>query len=1111
VNPLEAIPRLFRLVAILSVLVSGPVVGAAATDPSAEIDSVRMAIEDLSARFGERYPKAGEFRTRLKALEARDPANAQSPANRKKSGKSKRALAAEIQAWHEQLTSLRRDVMLAHPLLAEFDGLMAVRRAISADGSQPRGAIRGSVLGLPQNWMGNCALPKTGYHDEIVAWPRIGGSTESAENRRTVFKPADPVFVGDVDLSSDATRILFSMPKPGETSGWHVWELELGKKTPRQLTPDEPDVDHYDACYLPDRRIVFTSTAGFQGVPCIGGHAAVANLYLMDADGTHIRQLTFDQDHNWCPTVLNDGRVMFTRWEYTDTPHFFTRQLMSMNPDGTAQMSLYGSNSYWPNSIFYARPIPGSPSKIIAIISGHHGIARMGELILFDTAKGRHEADGVVQRIPGHNKVVDPITTDGLVNRSRPRFVHPFPIDEHFFLVTCQPDAKSPFGIWLVDTFDNMIPIKQEPGYALLEPIPIKKSTPPPTITDRVDLKRNDADVFLANIYAGKGMDGVPRGTVKKLRLFEYHYAYRWTGGHSAVGIDGPWDVRRILGTVPVEADGSAHFTVPSLTPIAIQPLDANGRAVQVMRSWFTAQPGEQLSCVGCHEDATEMAPSRPPLAAAHAPTPIEPWRGPARGFSFKRDVQPVLDHHCLACHDGASGPDNAEPCLSTDRNKHDWKHDPVYHWRYYARFSPSYLKLMPYVYRPGSESDYHIPHPGEYLAENSELIQMLRKGHHGVVLDPESFDRLVTWIDLNVPDHGTWSEVRAIRDDYHEQRIAMRTRYANRPEDPEKIPDLPVAFKTPAKRLQTAAPAAPPAPDGWPIPAEAARNMRGKPVKIDVGPGISLELMPAPAGRFVMGAPGGSPDESPRIAEIKRPFHIGRFEVTNRQFACFDPDHDSGYQNLLGKDIRVRGVPLNAPDQPAVRVSWHQANAFCRWLSQKTGKRFRLPTEEEWEWACRAGNASPMNYGAIETDFSQHANLADHSFADIRHKGLPDWLPRIDEVDDHFTVTAPVGQFQPNAWGLHDMHGNAAEWTSSIYRPLSFLPKPKGKSPWRILRGGSYRDRPKRATSSFRYGYAPWVKPRDTGFRVVMECCPKSSRHRRKGRRRRRLPSPAA
>ena len=149
----------------------------------------------------------------------------------------------------------------------------------------------------------------------------------------------------------------------------------------------------------------------------MGGSDKVANLFIMDPDGTLVRQLTFDQDHDWCPTVLNNGRILYTRWEYSDTPHYFTRLLFTMNPDGTNQAAYYGSNSYWPNSTFYARPIPGHPTKVVGVISGHHGVPRMGELVVFDPALGRFEEQGVVQRIPGFGQKVEPIIRDRLGRR----------------------------------------------------------------------------------------------------------------------------------------------------------------------------------------------------------------------------------------------------------------------------------------------------------------------------------------------------------------------------------------------------------------------------------------------------------------------------------------------------------------------------------------------------------------------------------------------------------------------------------------------------------------------------------------------------------------------
>ena len=291
-------------------------------------------------------------------------------------------------------------------------------------------------------------------------------------------------------------------------------------------------------------------------------------------------------------------------------------------------------------------------------------------------------------------------------------------------------------------------------------------------IPDRVQLDRKDATVLVSDVYAGPGLKGVPRGTVKQLRVFAYHFAYRGTGGHAAVGTDGSWDVKRILGTVPVREDGSAFFSIPANTPISIQPLDAEGKAVQLMRSWFTAMPGEHVSCLGCHERRAETLPVRQVAALRAPPSRISPWRGPVRGFSFGAKSNPSLDKYCVECHDDRPRPDGGViPDLRGGRIVGPDCRDPalgvlhpadcgcgIWH-RWPINRSVSYEILQRYVRRPGAESDYHLLPPMEYHADTSELIQMLQKGHHGVQLDSEAWDRLVTWCDLNVPYHGNWGE----------------------------------------------------------------------------------------------------------------------------------------------------------------------------------------------------------------------------------------------------------------------------------------------------------------------------------------------------------------
>ncbi len=230
----------------------------------------------------------------------------------------------------------------------------------------------------------------------------------------------------------------------------------------------------------------------------------------------------------------------------------------------------------------------------------------------------------------------------------------------------------------------------------------------------------------------------------------------------------------------------------------------------------------------------------------------------------------------------------------------------------------------------------------------------------------------------------------------------------------------------------------------------------------------------------------------------------MGVTEVTNAQFALFDPDHDSRLEHgdFLQFSAGERGWPLDAPDQPAVRVSWEQAVAFCAWLSDATGSAFTLPTEAQWEYACRAGAATPMWYGAAAIDFSRFENLADASFQRVEtHEpwklpsgAIHPWRPACAEMNDGYHVSAPVGGFSANPWGLHDMHGNVAEWTRSPYRPYPYTGEEGTIAPLRVVRGGSWSDRPLRARASLRRSYAPWQGIFNVGFRVVCRAMEKPS-----------------
>jgi len=680
---------------------------------AARLVSCRLAVGDLSATYGDRYPGAADYLAQIDDLWS-----------------GLRAAGSDVKAVGQRIVALQAEALVnANPLLQGETLLYLARRP------------GGGFPGLPQNWQGNSSVQRTGWDTTIARLAPIRADGQSSE----LFHSTN-AFVGDLCLSFDAQRMLFSMPDEANNMAFQVWEIGADGQGLRLVTQGaDPDYDNYDACYLPDGDIIFVSSRCYQAVPCTGGDH-VGLLYRMDAQGRFVRQLTFDQDHSWMPTVLNNGSLVYTRWEYNDIPHYFSRILFGMNPDGTRQMALYGSGSYFPNTTMYTTPIPGDDSRVVAILSGHHGNPRGGEVAIIDLDEGEQHAEGIVQILPERHRIVEPVIVDQYATGKWPQFVQPYPLSGKYFLVSCKPDPETPWGIYLVDVFDNLVPVYTQPDAALFEPALLKPRTTPPVIPPAVNYARDDALVFIQDIYRGPGLAGVPRGTIKRLRLAEPVYRYWGNGETYSCSMDGSWDVKRILGTVPVGEDGSALFRVPANTPITLQPIDEQHMAHQQMRSWMTAMPGEFVSCVGCHERRKDSPPTQALSGALRRePSEVEPWYGPARGFSFSREVQPVLDKHCVSCH-SASPLDLRAPGSPGQPE---------------ARFSVAYESLAPYVRRPGLEADIRMLPPEEFMATTSPLVQLLQKGHAGVQLSDEDWDRLITWIDLNVPYAGDWAETR--------------------------------------------------------------------------------------------------------------------------------------------------------------------------------------------------------------------------------------------------------------------------------------------------------------------------------------------------------------
>jgi hypothetical protein len=602
------------------------------------------------------------------------------------------------------------------------------------------------------------------------------------------------------DLSYDGKRVLFAYARYHaevadlsdkankanlpEDAFFHVFEANLDGSGIRQVTHGR--YDDFDARYLPSGDIVYLSTRKGVFLQCTkantlktidadlpdsyvrcGGDnyrpVPVFTLHRMNAAGGDMRPLSAFENFEWTPSIASDGRILYTRWDYIDrfNGHFFS--LWSTNPDGTNPQLVYGNYTTRPQVKFEARSIPGS-HRLICTAGAHHSNVG-GSLILLDRNRGTEDSDPVVRLTP---EVPFPETeafTDSY-------FANPCPLSERHYLVAwsdrrlpphCRVDDtnQNPInatGLYLLDVFGDLNLIYRDPEISSECPLPVCPRPMPPIHSDTVAWDGPQEGCFLLqDVYVG--LAGVPRGAIKHLRLVAVPPKVQPQMNSPSLGVSAEDPGKFVLGTVPVEKDGSAAFRAPSGIPIFFQALDEQGLAVQTMRSLTYVQPGQTLSCVGCHESREASPPLRPaPLAFARAPSKIT--LGPLGSWPLRYDelVQPVLDRSCTSCHrpdSGNTGGDQFDLTANTSYGN-------------LLGFAGGNLKNLAF------ERDRSAPNHG--VARQSKLWSILTgpKPHEGVSLDPESLRRLATWMDIYAQRTGHFSGKQ------EEELRQLRTRLAS-------------------------------------------------------------------------------------------------------------------------------------------------------------------------------------------------------------------------------------------------------------------------------------------------------------------------------------------
>lgn len=681
---------------------------------------------------------------------------------------------AERSSLFAEVSRLRRQIAFSNPLL-DFDRLLFIKRH------------RATFEHMCDQYYGVNARPGGGVfvlEDPFGAEPRVTdllGESVVETGRLAGSKLAGGSFLSP-ELSFNGKTLYFAWTEcEGDTGHvshldhernghwdrgrcYHLFSAGLdgqgGTSKLRQLT--DGTFNDFDPCVLPNGRVAFISERRGGYLRC-GRACPSYTVHDMRPDGSDIRLLSPHENNEWQPSVSHDGMILYTRWDYVDRHGCTAHHPWIMSPDGRDSRAMHGNFSVKAKRAdmeMDLRAIPGS-GKIIGTAAPHHGQA-YGSIIVFDPSVPDDDAMAPVKRVTPD--VGFPESQGGAQV-----YGTPWPLSENYFLCVYDADmrrkrkgrVRGDYGIYLVDAFGNKELLYRDPEISCLSPMPLRPSPVPPVVPERsrrlvVDPPK-EGTMAVVDVY--NSIVALPKGTrIDALRIYQIYpssvpsgHPARDTGKRIAEAGDSVNLARSILGTVPVEEDGSAYFTVPALKEVYFQALDEEGLAVQSMRSSTWVQPGEMLVCHGCHEDRNHA-----PLTATHAvkalkrpPSIPEPDVDGTRPFSYPRLVQPVLDRHCVECHaekegEGAPPLDRTivEAKLGARKTRVYRSYDSLVHefgfWRY---------------------GDSYRTRPGEFGARASKLYQILRGGHHGVELSDGEMHRITVWLDSLSNFYGVYEK----------------------------------------------------------------------------------------------------------------------------------------------------------------------------------------------------------------------------------------------------------------------------------------------------------------------------------------------------------------